>query len=171
MEDFFIILLLGIIVFIATNIDDFFISIVFLSDPNYDVKHIVIGKYIGISLLILISTISSFAALIIPVERIGFLGLLPIIIGIKNLIKSISKNEDLSEGPAKEITVSKKRFLNPNSSRILSMSVITFANGGDNIGTYIPLFAISDFFSDNSFYYYFFNNDSPIVHNSILPCK
>lgn len=40
MESIHIILIIGIIAFIATNIDDLFISIMFFSDPDYYTKNI-----------------------------------------------------------------------------------------------------------------------------------
>lgn len=105
MEYLFTTISLGIIVFIATNIDDLFLSIIFFSDPNYSSKNIIIGKYLGIIILLGISSLSYFVALIIPIKFIGFLGILPIIIGIKKIFNQKSQKEEpdeLSTHPLKE---------------------------------------------------------------------
>ena len=145
MEILYVILFIGIIAFVATNIDDLFISIMFFSDPNYNTKHIVAGKYLGISLLIIISSLSYFVALIIPVEWIGLLGILPILIGFKNLANQRLKKENLKDVSTDNlINEEETTFLSQNKFRTISVATITFANGGDNIGVYVPLFASSE---------------------------
>lgn len=144
MEVIYVILILGIVAFIATNIDDLFISIFFFSDPNYNTKNIVVGKYIGISLLIMISCLSYFTALIIPVEYIGLLGILPILIGFKNLAEQRSNKEDLNVSSNSQIIKNGENNTSQSNFQTISVATITFANGGDNIGVYAPLFAISE---------------------------
>ena len=55
----------------------------------------------------------------------------PIGIGIKKLIDWKRGTDQL---PKKE----------PSAASILTVAAVTFANGGDNIGIYVPLFANSD---------------------------
>ena len=137
MADFGYLIVLGISAFVSTNIDDIFLLIVFFSNslkfPSYQV---VIGQYFGIGLLIAISIIASFISLVIPSFIIGFMGIIPIIIGIKKLIDYYkNKNERYSNS-------SKNKLIRSNSSvSFLSVAAVTFSNGGDNIGIYTPLFA------------------------------
>ncbi len=65
-------------------------------------------------------------------KYIGLLGLFPIYLGLKQ-IAGWFKNNHSEENvlPVKE-----------NKNGFLKVATVTFANGGDNIGTYIPLFAV-----------------------------
>ncbi|MGZ7135654.1 MAG: cadmium resistance transporter, partial [Methanobacterium sp.] len=82
--------------------------------------------------LILISSLGYFFKFIIPTSFISLLGIFPIIIGIKELIKL--KRHQKFNG---EVSNNKnfKRF------SILEVALVSFSNGADNIGIYMPLFA------------------------------
>lgn len=63
----------------------------------------------------------------------GLLGLFPIYLGLRgvlNFFKAENKAEELQQKEKKKL-----------KTGFLTVATITFANGGDNIGTYIPLFA------------------------------
>ena len=137
MVDFGYLIVLGISAFVSTNIDDIFLLIVFFSNSlKFPTYQVVIGQYIGIGLLIAISIIASLISLVIPSFLIGFLGLIPIIIGIKKLIEYYKKKKDT------DTDSTKYKFTKTNSAlSFLSVAAVTFSNGGDNIGIYTPLFA------------------------------
>ncbi len=78
---------LAIVSFIATNLDDLFVLMIFFAHPDYKSTQIIIGQYIGISSLILIGILGYFFKFIIPAAWIGLLGIFPIIIGLKKLIE------------------------------------------------------------------------------------
>ena len=124
----------GVVAFIATNIDDIVILLVFFSqvDENFRPWHIVVGQYLGFTILIIFSLPGLFGGLILPQSWIGLLGLIPIAIGISSLVnKETEQLADVSQ----EITPS---FLIPT---IYTVAAITVANGSDNISIYIPLFS------------------------------
>ena len=132
-----ILLFIAITAFIATNLDDLFVLMIFFMHPDYKNNQIVIGQYIGISSLILISTIGYFFKFFIPSTFIGLLGIFPVIIGLKKLLKLRKKDESDNSGNRKE-----NRFISrPISSSVFPVAVISFTNGGDNIGVYAPFFA------------------------------
>ncbi|HEX3014583.1 MAG TPA: cadmium resistance transporter, partial [Methanobacterium sp.] len=80
--------------------------------------------------------------LIIPVNWIGLLGILPIIIGIKNL-KDLKDKKEISANY--NISRENKGFFSKfKSSKSGLVALVSFTNGGDNIGVYIPLFASID---------------------------
>ena len=141
MTDFGYLIFLGITAFVSTNIDDIFLLILFFSNslkfPSYQV---VIGQYIGIGLLVAISIIISFISLVIPAFIIGFMGIIPIIIGIKKLIEYYKKKKEPDTNSSKNKLIRTTNFSRPSLS-FLSVAAITFSNGGDNIGIYTPLFA------------------------------
>ncbi|WP_411170626.1 cadmium resistance transporter [Clostridium sp. MB05] len=144
--------------FASTNIDDIFVLMLFFSEINNGMKkqHIVIGQYLGIGLLTIISIIGALGISIIPSEYVGLLGLVPIYLGIKAYVdhkREGNNNEDivqqnLQNGENKKIVEATdvqekptlkflKNFINPSVIKVFSF---TLANGADNIGIYIPLF-------------------------------
>lgn len=60
---------------------------IFFSSPNFLARNVVVGQYLGIGLLVAISTLGSLIALVVPSFIIGLLELAPIAIGIKKLLE------------------------------------------------------------------------------------
>jgi len=131
--------------FIVTNIDDIFVLMLLFSQASSQArasngrtvkgnriypKDIVIGQYLGFALLVLISLLATFGVTLIPDQWVGLLGLIPIYLGVKMFIKG----EDEEEGAILS-------SLNKFNKFYLSVAFITFANGGDNIGIYVPFFS------------------------------
>lgn len=152
----------ALVSFFSTNIDDIFILMLFFSQVNKDikVKHIVIGQYLGIGALTAISIAGALGISIIPQEYVGLLGLVPIYLGIKEYIeyKKEIKNNVEEEAQATEENIQEQVFLNQEnktlvsirkfiSPSILKVAGVTIANGGDNIGIYIPLFSSMKLYS------------------------
>jgi cadmium resistance protein CadD (predicted permease) len=111
--------------FAATNIDDIFVLTLFFSQTPRRWP-VVFGQYLGFTALIAISLAGFFGGRILPHEWIRFFGLVPIAIGIKKLL--VKPDDHLKRG---------------GGVSALDVALVTFANGGDNIGIYAPLFAIS----------------------------
>lgn len=127
------IILTSIIAFASTNIDDIFILTLFFGDKRYKTRDIYLGQYLGIIALIGVSVIGSLVGNFIDNKYVGLLGLFPIYLGLRQLLSLVNgENED------KELEEEKKKNL---KTGILNVATVTFANGGDNIGTYVPLFA------------------------------
>ncbi|HEU5289108.1 MAG TPA: cadmium resistance transporter, partial [Cyclobacteriaceae bacterium] len=61
---------------------------------------------------------------------VGLLGLFPIYLGVKQLLGLFKNQNEEESAPSERATI----------PGIISIATITIANGGDNIGTYIPLF-------------------------------
>jgi cadmium resistance transport/sequestration family protein len=133
----------GITAFTATNIDDIVILLLFFSqvDATFRRRHIVIGQYLGFAALVIASIPGYFGGLILPQHWVGLLGLVPIAFGIGRLFNGES---DSSEEDEQEIKPSDESpfasFLSPQA---YSVAAVTIANGSDNIGIYVPLFASS----------------------------
>lgn len=135
----------GISAFIATNLDDLVILTLLFSqvNPNFRRRHIVAGQYLGFSALVIASLLGFCAGLMIPLHWIGLLGLVPIAIGIKSLFDNNDNQDDDSSILKTENTESNSIFTNVFSPQVCGVAAITFANGSDNIGIYLPLFAKS----------------------------
>ncbi|HBB34700.1 MAG TPA: transporter [Cyanobacteria bacterium UBA8803] len=141
----------GIVSFSATNIDDIAILMLFFAQINstFRPQDIVIGQYLGFTALLLASLPGFFGGLIVPKTWIGLLGLVPIAIGISHLVNRENNETDV-QTVSEELNPSRTNppmvsglasFLTPQT---YSVAAVTFANGGDNIGIYVPLFASSD---------------------------
>lgn len=138
----------GIIAFLATNIDDIIILLLFFSqiNANFRRRHIFFGQYLGFTAIIIASLPGFFGGLVIRRELIGLLGILPIFIGLKQLLSQKEETteiqtvtSDFKHSPHRNPIVSfVLSLLHPNTYKV---AAVTFANGGDNISIYIPLFA------------------------------
>ena len=126
----------GIVVFASTNIDDIFVLMMFFSDRSFTSGQVILGQYFGIGLLIGISAVGALVALVVPPTVVGLLGFLPIAIGVKKLLDLYKGKPDPE---ANEPAV--QPIQNRGSLRFLTVTAVTFSNGGDNIGVYVPLFA------------------------------
>jgi cadmium resistance protein CadD (predicted permease) len=135
MIDILGLLTIGVAAFVATNIDDIFVLMMFFSSLTFPVRQVVLGQFIGIGLLIAISALGSLISLVVPTYIIGLMGIIPIIIGIKNLVEIRKKDKS----PSRQAVQNKKK--NRSYFSFLSVAAITFSNGGDNIGVYVPLFS------------------------------
>ena len=115
--------------FAATNLDDLLVlSVLFLSARTRPVPRlwrIWVGQYLGIGILTGVAGAAALALTPVPVEWVGFLGLVPLVLGCYALIKVSRPSGD----PPK-----------PRSLTVPVVVAVTVANGGDNISVYIPLF-------------------------------
>lgn len=131
----------GLTAFCATNLDDILVLLVLFSQVNnsFRRRHIVAGQYLGFTILVLASLPGFFGSLILPKPWIGLLGIVPIVIGISRLLEE--QTDDLEEDETEIASESSGlSFLSPQT---YGVAAVTFANGGDNIGIYVPLFANS----------------------------
>lgn len=132
-------ILTGAIAFAATNIDDLFVLMLFFSQANFSRSQIYLGQYLGFSAIIACSLLGFLGGLVIPQAWIGLLGFLPIFLGVRSLLNREEESEIQGATiPNNALTKFLLRFFPP---QVLSVAIVTFANGGDNIATYIPLFA------------------------------
>ena len=131
-------LLTAISTFAITNIDDLFILVTFFAEATTGKTltplTIVAGQYVGFSIVLAISMIGFGIAVVLPTEPIGFLGLLPILLGFWGLLDLLLRTEEEDDNDGVEVGVGGWRAIS-------KVAAVTVVNGGDNMGTYIPLFA------------------------------
>jgi len=140
----------GITAFFATNLDDILILLLFFTQTNvgFRRRQIVAGQYLGFLALIIASLPGFFGGLLLPRPWIGLLGLVPILIGVNRLLTGNGDQEpEAIISPAINTTSNFNDLKIPLggifTAQTYSVAAITFANGGDNIGIYLPLFASS----------------------------
>jgi cadmium resistance protein CadD (predicted permease) len=126
--------MLAVAAFVATDTDDIFILVGLFSDRRLRPREIVLGQYLGIGVLTLVAIMASLVSLVIPARYVGLLGLVPIALGLKQLVDP-GRRQDQDD--VNDIHPSALSGL----ARVLSVALLTIANGGDNIAVYTPLFA------------------------------
>ncbi len=127
----------GVAAFAATNIDDIFLLMVFFSSSNLAARHVVAGQYAGFGLLVGISAVGSLVGLVVPSGVVGLLGLFPIAIGVKKLFGIRTGQKE--DGVHVQGLQSKKG--KGSYSSVSRVATVTFADGSDDIGVFVPLFA------------------------------
>jgi len=134
--------LLGIsaTVFVSTNIDDIFLLAAFFADPHLRARAIVAGQFLGIGVLVLVSILAAVAALAIPEGYTALLGVVPLILGVLKL-STLLRTRGTSAPEEGQAQVSEQNLERRTHSQVLAVAGVTIANGGDNLGVYIPLFA------------------------------
>ena len=74
----------------------------FFSSVSFPVWQVVLGQYVGIGLLVAISTLGLFISLVVPAYIIGLLGIVPIAIGTKKIIKFRKNDKSTSKHAIKD---------------------------------------------------------------------
>jgi len=142
----------GAAVALATTFDDniYLTSFFGRVSRTFRPRHVVVGEFIGLTILISISLVGYFVGMIVSDMWVGLLGVLPIMIGIHQLMnKEDDENSDVIEEVEKVHTeVGRPRIKqslwstirDPKTHRVTAVHV---SNGGNNVAVYIPLFASS----------------------------
>ena len=125
---------LAIALFASTNVDDMFVLVGFFADPKFRPRDIVTGQYAGITALFALALLGSLLSLMISRAYIGLFGVVAIGVGAKRLF-DLYRNRELTES----------RLEHPDTgrhTRVATVALLTLANGADNLGIYMPAFAI-----------------------------
>lgn len=125
----------GIVLFASTNIDDIFLTMAFFADPRLDRRAVVAGKFLGIGVIVAVSTAAAACAMAVPPEWVALLGLAPLGLGLHRLWSAWrappgAADEDDGVPAAAGSLV----------AQACSVAGVTAANGGDNLGVYVPVF-------------------------------
>jgi cadmium resistance protein CadD (predicted permease) len=119
------VILASIATFTITNVDDILLLTLFFA-RRARTRDIVIGQYLGFGGIVALSLAVSWAAVSISSLLVRFLGLLPLAIGVKQLVQ-MHRIE---------------RKSGVRHADVLGIAAMTVANGADNIGIYVPFFAV-----------------------------
>lgn len=143
----------GAAVALATTFDDniYLTSFFGRVSRTFRPRHVVVGEFLGLTILISVSLVGFFAGMIVSDMWVGLLGVLPIMIGIHQLMSKEDDDEsnDVIEEVEKVHTeVGRPRIKqslwstirDPKTHRVTAVHV---SNGGNNVAVYIPLFASS----------------------------
>jgi cadmium resistance protein CadD (predicted permease) len=125
--------------FAVTNIDDLLVLAVFFGQAagsGGGAWRVVIGQYLGFAGILAAAIVGALGAGLLPDKAIPYLGLLPLALGIRAAVtawrehRTGDSDDDASEGHSA-------------GPGVLQVAAVTFANGGDNIGVYVPVFTVA----------------------------
>ncbi|MBJ7357800.1 cadmium resistance transporter [Nocardioides sp.] len=121
--------------FLVTNIDDIIVLSLFFArgaGQRGTTAKIVAGQYLGFGGILLASVaVTLGAGLFLPDDAIPYFGLIPLLLGLYaawQVWRNGDDDETMAERPVSALLV----------------AAVTFANGGDNIGVYVPVFLSVD---------------------------
>lgn len=134
-------MVIAVAVYASTNIDDLLILAVFFADPQVRVGAVVAGRFLGLAVLVLASAAAALLAMAVPGEWIALLGLVPLALGLRLLPALFGKGGDADEQTAETFAGAHQPARRGFITQSLTVAGVTLANGGDNLGVYIPLFA------------------------------
>ncbi|AAN00138.1 Cad superfamily protein [Streptococcus dysgalactiae subsp. equisimilis] len=127
-------------VYISTSIDYLIVLIILFAQlsQNKQKWHIYAGQYLGTGLLVGASLVAAYVVNFVPEAwMVGLLGLIPIYLGIRFAI--------VGEGEEEEEEEIIERLEQSKANQLFwTVTLLTIASGGDNLGIYIPYFASLD---------------------------
>ena len=127
-------------VYISTSIDYLIILIILFAQlsQNKQKWHIYAGQYLGTGLLVGASLVAAYVVNFVPEPwMVGLLGLIPIYLGIRFAIVGEGEEEEEEE-------ISERLEQSKANQLFWTVTLLTIASGGDNLGIYIPYFASLD---------------------------
>jgi cadmium resistance protein CadD (predicted permease) len=137
-------LAIAIAAFASTNIDDLFLLSSLFVDSEFRTLSVIVGQFLGMSALVLISILAALFTIAIPRGWIGLLGFAPLFLGINRLWKLLNRRPEKSQTTSNGrdfVGKERVRFAWARSEVLLA-TLLTVANGGDNLSVYIPLFSV-----------------------------
>ncbi|PYG00279.1 Cadmium resistance protein CadD, predicted permease [Georgenia satyanarayanai] len=123
--------------FVATNIDDIIVLSLFYArgaGQRGTTRKILAGQYLGFGGILLAAVLVSLGArTFLPEAALAYFGLIPLTLGLYAAWQVWrNRDEDDDDDEAK---------VGDRQVGTLTVAAVTFANGGDNIGVYVPVFA------------------------------
>lgn len=118
--------------FAVTNVDDIVLLALFYSRARRpaDQRNIVIGQYAGFGAILAISILATVGLSVVSEDQIAYLGLLPIVLGLRAAVLAYRARGEAEDEEAL-----------PHALSAGAIAGLTLANGGDNIGVYVPVFS------------------------------
>lgn len=107
--------------------------------PHLRRRSIIVGQFLGIATLVCASAFAALLALVVPPGWTALLGVVPLALGLQRLVALARDDNGAAEDEDARRAEQENEPL--TRSQTLAVASVTVANGGDNLGVYIPLFA------------------------------
>lgn len=113
--------------FAVTNVDDLVLLAVFFGQAagRRGAAQVVAGQFLGFAAILAVSVAGALGAGLLPGDVVRWLGVLPVLLGLRAAWRAW-RRADGDPAPA---------------AGVLGIALVCFANGGDNVGVYVPAFA------------------------------
>lgn len=122
--------------FIATNIDDIIVLSLFFArgaGQRGTTARIAAGQYVGFAGILGAAVLVSLGAgAFLPEEAIPYFGLIPLALGLWAAWRAWRGDDDDDDDDDAKVE--------GKNVGVWTVAAVTFANGGDNIGVYVPVF-------------------------------
>ncbi|GLW94336.1 cadmium transporter [Actinokineospora globicatena] len=118
----------AVVMFAVTNVDDVVLLALFFGQATRR-SVVVAGQYLGFAAILLASVLVGLGAGLLPEHLLPLLGVVPLALGLRAAWSAWRDRDDepsVQTGPG-----------------LLAVAGVTLANGGDNVGVYAPVFAVS----------------------------
>jgi cadmium resistance protein CadD (predicted permease) len=124
------VLLLGVALFVATNVDDLLLLVTWFAERHRTTGAIVAGQFVGQGLILAASILAALAVVTVAAPWIRLAGLLPLALGVRRLVA-------LFRGG----TMAPRARQTSRARGVAGVALLTMTTGGDNLGAYAPVFA------------------------------
>ena len=135
MIDLFSIVSIASVTFLATNVDNLVLLFAFLANRAFRVWNVIIGYALGMLGILALSWIAGLLADLIHPHYVGFLGFVPIALGLKLLYDQLVRHKTSSDPAPAEAS---KR------SQIVTVALADVSHGPDTIILFSVLLAEAD---------------------------
>ena len=131
------------VMFAVTNVDDILLLALYFGrsvDEPGAARRIVIGQYLGFLGILVASVAAALGASFLPETLIPYLGLLPLALGLRAARQVWQNRGSRSTRRADKAVEMRESGRGGEAPSVQAIAAVTFANGGDNIGLYVPVF-------------------------------
>jgi cadmium resistance protein CadD (predicted permease) len=116
--------------FVSTNLDNLFLLVGFLAASKGRTLRVHAGFILAIVVILAVGVSAAGAADFAPARYAGWLGVIPIAMGLHSLVRLFRAGEDpLPEASANQ------------AKGVFTVAVVTLSNAGDSFAVFLPLFA------------------------------
>jgi cadmium resistance protein CadD (predicted permease) len=122
------------VAFLSTNADNLALLFAFLADRSFSARNVIVGYALGMLGILALSWVVGWLADFFPHQYVGFLGLVPIFLGIKRLYHNLAgRRSDAEPAP-----------VTSKHSQVITVALADVAHGPDTVVLFSALLADSD---------------------------
>lgn len=121
---------LAVVAFVATNFDNLLLTVAMLARPGQSLARVVVGVLLACLVVVLLCTAAAGAADAVPQGWLGWLGLVPLGLGLRELWRLRRAGAAEAQSPSGAPPLG-----------ALGVAASMLANSADSFGALLPLFA------------------------------
>jgi cadmium resistance protein CadD (predicted permease) len=130
--------------FAVTNLDDIVILALFFGQASTGgAARVVAGQYLGFAGILVAAVGAASGAGLLPETVLAYLGLLPLLLGLRAAWSVWGERRSFGPGASDPAAAAGALRGGAAAPGILTVAAVTLANGADNLGVYVPVFAAS----------------------------